>query len=142
MNASAIICLGNRFVHGDDIGCRVYDCLTSKPDLQDVDIIDGGLCGLDLLRLMEGRQRVVFADAVTVAGGIDSIAVLNHEEVAAYAVSYGHSAGLPYLLHMLPHACPPPWPEIALAGADGEADDATVLALAERCMTLARHGLR
>lgn len=142
MNASAIICLGNRFVPGDDIGCRVYDCLTSQPDLQDIDIIDGGLCGLDLLRVIEGRQRVVFADAVTVVDGTDNIAVLDHEEVAAYAVNYGHSAGLPYLLHMLPHVCTPPWPEITLAGVDGRADDATIHALAERCMALARQDLR
>lgn len=140
MGATAIICLGNRFVAGDDIGCRVYDYLTSKPVSAEVDIIDGGLCGLDLLRLLEGRRRVVFADAVTGIADEHGIALLDQDEVAAYAGNYGHSAGLPYLLHMLPHACPPPWPEITLLGAEGAANEATVAALAERCMEIAIHG--
>lgn len=140
MGATAIICLGNRFVAGDDIGCRVYDYLKSNPASPLVDIIDGGLCGLDLLRLIEGRRRVVFADAVAGIADEHCIAVLDHDEVAAYAGNYGHSAGLPYLLHMLPHACVPPWPEITLLGADGAASEATVAALAERCMEIAIHG--
>ncbi|MDP2810962.1 MAG: hydrogenase maturation protease [Rhodocyclaceae bacterium] len=142
MAATAIICLGNRFVAGDDIGCRVYDRLASASTTQGVDVIDGGLCGLDLLRLMEGRRRVVFADAVAGLAAEGGIAVLDHDEVAAYAVNYGHGAGLPYLLHMLPRACPPPWPEIALVGADGAADEATVHALAARCVEIAIHGIR
>ncbi len=144
MGKLAIICLGNRFVAGDDIGWRVHEHLTQAPITPEVDIVDGGLMGLDLLRLMEGRQRVVFADAVADLAGLantDGIAVLRQDEVARYAVNYGHSAGLPYLLHMLPLTYPPPWPEIALVGAAGDADEATVGTLAKRCLEIAIHGL-
>ncbi|TAN47706.1 MAG: hydrogenase maturation protease [Methylococcaceae bacterium] len=141
MGNNAIICLGNRYFAGDDVGWRVYDQLCLARPQSDIDVIDGGLCGLDLLRLMEGRRRVVFADAV--AGMADNlgITVLARDQVAAHAVNYGHSAGLPYLLHMLPHACRPPWPEIALVGADGAANEATLRAVAERCVEIAIHGL-
>lgn len=141
MSNSAIICLGNRFLASDDLGCRVYDCLAGMAMPQAVDVIDGGLCGLDLLRLLEGRPRVVFADAMAGLANNNIIAVLDRDEVAALAVNYGHSAGLPYLAHMLPHACRPPWPEISLVGADAAANDATVSAMAERCLEIAIHGI-
>jgi len=141
MSATAIICLGNRFVAGDDVGCRVFDRLTSTQTPPGIDVIDGGLCGLDLLWLMEGKRRVVFADAVTGMAEAGGIVVLDREQTAVYAANYGHSAGLPYLLHMLPQTCRPPWPEIALVGVDGAADEAAVRTLAERCMEIAINGI-
>jgi hydrogenase maturation protease len=147
MNPTAIICLGNRFAPGDDIGCRLYDHLASTPLPEEIDLIDGGLCGIDLLHVIEGRRRVIFADAVTGMAAADAIIVLGRAEVAAYAQSYGHGAGLPYLLRLLPHVCPAPLPEIALVGMENPARatppaaDAAVRALAARCMEIAVHGL-
>lgn len=147
MPSIAIICLGNRFAPGDDLGCRVFDRLANMPLPADIALVDGGLCGLDLLYLMEGKRRVVFADAVTGMAAHDEIVVLDRVGVAAYAASYGHGAGLPYLLRLLPEVCPPPLPEIALVGAEyrpeaiaGESET-TVQALADRCVALAVHGL-
>ncbi|MCX7172962.1 MAG: hydrogenase maturation protease [Proteobacteria bacterium] len=141
MKATSIICVGNRYVAGDDVGCRVFDHLRSTATPPDIEVIDGGLCGLDLLGLMEGRRRVVFADAVVGLIEPGGIVVLDREQVALYAVNYGHSAGLPYLLHMLPHTCRPPWPEIALVGVEGAANEAMVRALAKRCMEIAINGI-
>jgi hydrogenase maturation protease len=140
MAATAVICLGNRYVPGDDVGCRVFDHLAGSAAPPDVEIIDGGLCGLDLLRLVEGRRCVVFADAVIGLAEPGTIVVLSREQVADYAERYGHGAGLPYLLRLLPQVCRPPLPEIALVGAEGEVDEGTVRTLAERCMEIAIHG--
>lgn len=139
MKSSAIICLGNRFVAEDDLGCRVFDYLAGAPCPAEIEVIDGGLCGLDLLSLMEGRPRVVFADAVSGMGKTGEVVVLEREAVAAYARNYGHGAGLPYLLGMLPMACRPPLPQVTLVGAEGPADEATVRALASRCLEIAAH---
>lgn len=145
MNPTAIICLGNRLVPGDDIGCRVYDHLASMPLPGDIVLIDGGLCGLDLLSLMENKRRVVFADAVTGMAADEAIIVLNRTEVAACASHYGHGAGLPYLLHLLPQVCAGPMPEVVLVGAEScreaVADDTTIHAIGARCLELAVHGL-
>lgn len=145
MSQTAIICLGNRFAPGDDIGCQVYDHLARTPLPADIVLVDGGLCGLDLLHLMESKRRVVFADALTGMATDDGIVVLNRTEVAAYASHYGHGAGLPYLLHLLPQVCSGPMPEIVLVGAESRmeaaADAATVHAVAARCLELAVHGL-
>lgn len=140
MAATAIICLGNRYVPGDDVGCRVYDHLAGSALPPEVEIIDGGLCGLDLLRPVEGKRRVVFADAVAGLAEPGEIVVLSREQVAGYAGRYGHGAGLPYLLQLLPQVCQPPLPEIALVGAEGVVDEDTIRILAERCMEIAIHG--
>lgn len=147
MNTAAIICVGNRFAPGDAVGCRVYDRLAGRPLPEDVALFDGGLCGLDLVHLVEGRRRVVFADAVTGMAATGAVVVLDGAEVAALAQRYGHSAGLPYLLHLLPRICPAPVPEILVVGAEtaldaaGGIDAAVVEALAARCLELAVDGL-
>lgn len=140
MGASAIICLGNRYLAGDDIGCRVFDHLNQAPRRPGVDLIDGGLCGLDLLSLMEGRERVVFADALAGPVATDRVVVQECSEVVAQASHYGHSAGLPYLLSMMRLVLAPPWPQVTLVGASGAAGERTLLALAERCMEIASRG--
>lgn len=143
MATRAVICLGNRYVPGDDIGCRVFDRLAGAGEATDadIDVIDGGLAGLDLLRLIEGRRRVVFVDAVSGLAADGEIVVMDRAAVAAHAGSYGHGAGLPYLLHMLPRVCAAPLPEIALVGAAGAPDAATVRMLAARSLEIARHGI-
>lgn len=152
MDSTAIICLGNRLAPGDDIGGRVHDHLASMPLPAGIALIDGGLCGLDLLHLMEGKRRVIFADAVSGMATHEEmgIVVLGRTEVAAYAETggYGHGAGLPYLLYLLPKVCTEPLPEIALVGAESQmavtaspANAAIVHAIAARCVALAVHGL-
>lgn len=140
MARTAIICLGNRYAAGDDIGLRVYDRLAGATLPEGMEVIDGGLLGLDLLQLMEGRRRVVFVDAVAGVTDIGSIVTLSQEQVAAYAGAYGHGAGLPYLLRMLPEVCEPPLPEITLVGVEGACDASAVCALTDRCIEVAVYG--
>lgn len=139
--ATAIICLGNRFVPGDELGCRVFDRLTNAELPPDIEVVDGGVCGLDLLWQVEGRQRVVFVDALAEVAAAGEIVALRREQVAEYARAYGHGAGLPYLLHMLPKVCEAPLPDVVLLGTGGEVDDAVIRTLAERSMEVAIHGI-
>lgn len=141
----AIVCVGNRYSAEDAVGCLVYDRLTSgalagAAAAADIEIVDGGLCGLDLLRTIEGRRRVVFVDALAGIAAAGDIAVLDGAAVAAYAGGYGHAAGLPYLLHMLPQVCDAPLPEVALVGAAGGLDEAALDVMARRSLELALHG--
>lgn len=140
MSTVAIICLGNRYVADDAVGCRVHDHLRELELPPDVELVDGGLCGLDLLRVIEGRHRVVFVDAVSDPSCTGEIVLLSGEQVAAYAGRYGHGAGLPYLLRMLPKVCESPLPEIVLVGTSGVAKNATVAALAKCSLEVASNG--
>lgn len=139
--AARIICIGNRQIGGDDFGPRVYDCLAARPLPADVDIVDGGLAGLGLLRFLESIQRVVFVDAV--AGFADSrgLVLLPGAEVAGLCGGgFDHAAGLPYLLKIMPAALDSAPPAVTVIGCEGEASDQTVRAAARVALRLALEG--
>ncbi|MBF0179345.1 MAG: hydrogenase maturation protease [Magnetococcales bacterium] len=137
-----ILCVGNRYLAEDDTGPRVYDRLCAPPGPPpEVAVLDGGLAGLALLPLLEGRPRVVFVDRVEGFAPPGEVVTLRGEAVAALANGYGHNAGIPYLLAMLPKVSPPPWPEALLVGMAGEPDPSAIERLARYSIEVARHGL-
>lgn len=141
MGSQAIICIGNRLVERDALGGRVFDALACLPALPaDTDLIDGGLKGLDLLGYVEARRRVIFVDSLDEASFEPGVCVLTREAVAAFSTGYGHDAGLPYLLRLLPELCQQPLPEILLVGSAGPITPTTVANIVERCLEIAGHG--
>jgi hydrogenase maturation protease len=50
----------------DGVGLKVIEVLhkTELKDLKDLDIVDAGVCGLDLLNLLEGARKVIIVDAI------------------------------------------------------------------------------
>lgn len=137
-----IVGIGNRHVAEDALGCLVHDWLLTHPLPPGVAVVEGGLRGLDLLPLLEGRRRVVFADAL--AGhaevGQDVVRVLTGEEVAAQATGeFGHGAGIPYLLAMLKAIACPPLPVCHVVGSAGIPVPTLVAAVAHRCLEVATH---
>jgi hydrogenase maturation protease len=136
--ACRIICIGNRFVRGDDIGPKVYDRLLLRRLPQHVELIEGGIAGLNLLQHAEGVRRIIFVDAVSGFDTDDGLVNLGAQEIVAGAEShFGHSAGLPYLLRSMPAALDGPVPEVILLGADAAASDRTIDALADACLRAA-----
>ncbi len=91
-----IICIGNRFLDEDSLGPRVYDILSHGKLPAGVELIEGGLAGLDLLRWMDGCERVIFVDAMV--GGDESRVHILHASELATDNAYGHAGGLAYLL--------------------------------------------
>jgi hydrogenase maturation protease len=52
---------------GDDgVGLKVIEALhkTELAKLENLDIVDAGVCGLDLLNMLEGARKVIIVDAV------------------------------------------------------------------------------
>ena len=139
-----IICLGNRYLPGDDTGPRVFDRLSEMPLPDGVRVTDGGLAGLNLLSLFEGERRVVLVDALAGFGTEGDVAVLMREEVADQASQasprYGHAGNLAYLLAMLPEVCEGVVPEVVLVGTEGAADAFTIGRIADRALALATDG--
>ncbi len=126
-----IICVGNRLLPGDDLGPRVHDLLAGSALPDGVELVDGGLYGLDLLRSVEGAGRAVFVDAVAGFAPPGEVVALGRDEVSALAHgAWGHDAGLPHLFHLLPRVCDGELPEILLIGAEHPADVAQVAARA------------
>ena len=133
-----IICVGNRFVDGDDTGPQVYDRLSHMALPPDVDIVDGGLLGLNLLRFAEGADRLVFVDSVSGFGREGEVLVLDAMEAAdGMAASYGHSCGLAYLLRVLPEVCEGGMPQVLLVGVEGSATEPMISRAADLSIKLA-----
>ncbi|MFH1418396.1 MAG: hydrogenase maturation protease [Planctomycetota bacterium] len=136
-----IICVGNRYVAQDAAGPMVYDRLTRRELPCDVEVIDGGLAGLDLLRFLPGAERVVFVDAVFGSDQPDGVVVLDAGDAAKHAdAAYDHSAGLAYLLRVLPQVCEAKMPEVLLVGVQGVPDQSTIAAAADMSLTIAAQG--
>lgn len=137
-----IICVGNRYVPGDDTGLKVYDYLSRSTLPIDVHVIEGGLLGLGLLPFIEDAERVIFVDSVSGFGYQGQIVILDRVTAAKTTNTYyGHSAGLTYLLRVLPTVCDGKIPEISLVGAEGTADEYTIKVMASTCLRIAENGL-
>lgn len=133
-----IIGIGNRLLESDALGCLVHDWLARRPLPPGVALLDGGLGGINLLSVLESRRRVVFADALTVDMG-DGVQCLDGARVAASATTFGHEAGLPFLLAMLPMVSAPPHPVCHVVGASGPPTEALVAAVALTCLEIVCH---
>ncbi len=138
-----VICIGNRYLAEDDIGPRVYDCLSRRELPANLCVIDGGLMGLDLLRFVEGAHRVVFVDALWEFSAPGRPVILHHRAALAIRpAAYGHDGGLAYLLRMLPDVCAGELPEIALVGTAPPADEELIEQLAKLSLGIALGRIR
>ncbi len=128
-----IICIGNRYIDEDSAGPRVYDILNGGKNRPfDVEIIDGGLGGINLIPFFESCKRVILVDQLKNDGQPDEIVVMDASDVAATADRhFGHAAGAGYLLRMLPQACEEDLPEISIVGISGNPDESMIRRAAE-----------
>lgn len=141
-----IICIGNRFVDEDAAGLQVFDHLQTLGLVPaGVELVEGGLAGLNLLPLLEMGGRVVFVDAVRGYTRPGEIVLVSHQEIvqAVGSMSFDHGAGLPYLLAVLPKVCEGQLPEeIILLGLEGRCTSQTIERAAEMSVAIAVHGIR
>lgn len=136
-----IICVGNRYLPEDAVGPRVFDLLAQRALPADVEAVDGGLAGIDLVRFVEGADRVVFVDRVVGFGRSHGVVVLEGDEAAsAGGTRYGHGAGLTYLLRVLPELCDGKVPEILLVGVGTDPDEGILEEAAALSLMLASFG--
>jgi hydrogenase maturation protease len=131
-----IIGIGNRLAAGDMAGLLVIDRLKDLPLPNDVQVVEGGLGGPNLLRFVEDAQRVVFVDSLKgVTAGSGGVMVLGADEMAANAGNgFGHADGFAYLLGALPYLRKETFPDLFLVGIEGATrrrlDTAAQIALA------------
>ena len=136
-----IICIGNRYVPGDDAGPRVYDYLSRQTLPERVELIDGGLAGLNLLRFIENSRRVIFVDSVSGFGEPGQVVrlrlPLEKQPDEPASIRYDHAAGLQYLLEALPAVLESELPEIVVLGIEGNASEESVILAGQACLQAA-----
>ncbi len=143
MSVNRIICIGSRLVQSDAAGPLVFDRLEQLDLPEGVSAIEGGLAGLNLLPLLESGGRVVFVDAVAGFTDHGSLVILDREAVLRETrpSSFGHNAGLPYLLAILPHVCEGELPkEIVIIGLEGVCSDRIINEAARLSIEIAMKG--
>jgi hydrogenase maturation protease len=114
----------------------VYDRLKQLSLPPDVDVVDGGLLGLNLLSFMKGAEQVVLIDAVHGFGRAGQVIVLQIEEVLTVADDLSdHAGGLGYLLRALPHVLGS-IPELVLLGIEGEYSEESIGRAVDAALTL------
>ena len=134
-----ILCIGNRFAAADAFGPQVHDALQHLPRPESVELIDGGLAGLDLLRHLDDGQTAIFVDSIAGFGPPGQIMVLDGAEVARQSDRrFGHAAGIPFLLDVLPQVVDRPPARIRLVGFEGPPTPAVIDTAARLCLRLAR----
>jgi hydrogenase maturation protease len=138
MKPVRIICIGNRYCEADGAGPRVYDCLREKPLPAGVEVIDGGLAGLNLLALVEASACVVFVDQVEGYGRDGDIMVLDAVAFRDSASDrYGHGGGVAYLLRILSTMEETDLPATTVVGIEGRADAAGIERAAQLALAAA-----
>ena len=119
----------------------VYDQLVSDGLPRDIEVIDGGLAGLNLLRFIHGADRVVFIDAVNGFRPSGGVIVLGAEDASRHADTiFGHSAGIAYCLRVLPEIHDGKLPEIFVVGIEGTTDPEKILKAAKMSLKIATQG--
>ncbi len=94
---TAVLGLGNILLRDEGVGVRVAEAIRERCTFsQDVQIIDGGTLGLDLLPLIEGKDQILILDAVDFGKEPGYIAVLNDEQIPSVLAAKlsVHSIGL------------------------------------------------
>jgi hydrogenase maturation protease len=134
-----IICIGNRYIKEDSAGSLVYDNLSLKKNLPpDLEIIDGGLAGLNLLPFFETSRKVILVDQIKGADAPGGIVAIDPEDVASTAENhYNHFAGVAYLLRVLPEVCMANLPDIHIIGIQGNPDRCTIKKAANLALKMA-----
>jgi Ni,Fe-hydrogenase maturation factor len=107
-----------------------------------IELVDGGLQGLNLLPLLEDVERVVFADTLATSDeenreAYRSPTVLQAPFDAGAPLSFDHAGGLAYLLQAAPLVLTS-LPQLWVVGAGADAPRHVVPRLARICLQLAR----
>jgi len=97
----AIFGIGNILLSDDGVGVHVINRLKNEYTFPDgVEIIDGGTKGLDLLPLIENRDKVLFIDAANFNKEPGTIDTVTGDKIPSFLTSKlsVHQIGLPDML--------------------------------------------
>lgn len=101
MTKTLILGVGNLLLTDDGVGVHAIQKLQAEYHIPDeVQVVDGGTCGLDLLQFMDGIDHLVIVDAAHLGKPAGTIARMEGDQVPAYLAlkTSPHEIGLPELM--------------------------------------------
>jgi hydrogenase maturation protease len=114
--------IGNLIMSDDGVGVRVVQRLAAEYSFPaEVELIDGGTLGLDLLPLLEGLERLLIVDAMEAGGPPGTVSRLTGDQIprAFETRLSAHQMGLKDLL-AVSRLLGNPAPEMVLLGVQPE----------------------
>ncbi|MDF2568532.1 MAG: hybD 1 [Sporomusa sp.] len=85
MEKTVVLGVGNILMQDEGFGVRVVEELTRRYTFTDnVQVLDGGTLGMELLRFISGANRLLIIDAVNGDGAPGKLYQFANEEVKAY----------------------------------------------------------
>ena len=91
MKKRAVIGLGNPMMSDEGIGVRVVAQLQDTDLVRNIDVIDLGTAGMNVLHELEGRERVIFVDCAMMDDPPGTIRRFTPDEVTTRKVQMGLS---------------------------------------------------
>ena len=82
-----IIGFGNIYMGDDGVGIRVIEKIKEQgifADYDNVEVIDGGISGVDLIFFLQQADKVIIIDAVDAGQGIGDIVVFDINEILCF----------------------------------------------------------
>lgn len=104
MGKKLVVGVGNLLLKDDGVGVHIIRALEGRPLPPDVELIDGGTAGCDLLPLLAGAEKIVIIDALRGGGPPGAIYRLTPEECGRQTVDGTislHDFGILVALHDL-----------------------------------------
>jgi hydrogenase maturation protease len=98
-----VLGVGNTLLKDEGIGVHVTERIRAMNMPEEVELLDGGVLGLDLIEPMEDREKVIIIDAVQggeVPGTIYRLTRKDIEMRKDWRLSSLHDIDLPYVINM------------------------------------------
>ena len=99
-----VLGIGNILLRDEGVGVRIVEAIEERYRLPpDVDLLDGGTAGMDLLHILTEYDRLIVCDAINSKAAPGTIVALTDEEVPAYfrTLMSPHQLGLSEVLATL-----------------------------------------
>ncbi|HHL2499792.1 TPA: HyaD/HybD family hydrogenase maturation endopeptidase [Yersinia enterocolitica] len=79
-----VLGIGNLLLSDEAVGVRIVEALEQRFHIPpELDVLDGGTAGLELMEAMANREHLIVADAVLTGQPPGSVAVLRDKEIPA-----------------------------------------------------------
>jgi len=92
-----IICIGNRFYYPDDFGIAIYEDLLSLDLDENIEVVEGGVGGMNLALYFEDDAQILIVDF-----GTHHKKILTQEDIALIELhTFDHETAFLYLLKTL-----------------------------------------
>ncbi|MDD3818501.1 MAG: hydrogenase maturation protease [Actinomycetota bacterium] len=79
-----IIGFGNKYRSDDGLGIRVIEEIKGLDSFKDIDVIDGGTSGIDLLFLAKTCKKIIIVDALDVGIDTDDVICIKVNDIEEF----------------------------------------------------------